>query len=452
MRIAVRRLLLATLALVVASLPLVAQMGWKAASPTTSPPPRDDFGMAYDAARMRTVVFGGYANGKRLSDTWEWDGTTWTNRSPLTGPAARDVFPLAYDAARRRCLLFGGTGANSDFGDTWEWDGLVWAQRKPLTRPSPRSGHAMAYDAARHRVVLFGGSDPKVEYADTWEWDGQTWVKANPSSSPPALVESAMTYDAARKRILLFGGVHTQPTTLISAATWEWDGANWKKRTTSGGPSPRVRPRMAYDDARQRVVLFGGENFSGELGDTWEWNGNSWSQRTLKVSPSRRAGHGMAYDPVEGRTILFGGKPVGGGYLADTWVYSPTDLVASTYRVSAAAGGKVTFTLNAGIGYSGQNYWLVGCLHGSGPRGIPISPSIQLLLFPDDYFTLTVTYPYLLFANSQGTLGRSGTATATLSVPKLPATVVGLRLYHAYVVYSNQITYASTAIPLTLVK
>ena len=59
---------------------------------------------------------------------------------------------------------------SSSRGDTWEWDGTAWTQRSPASAPSPQQGHAMAYDAARGRVVLFGGHD-SFRRGDTWEWD-----------------------------------------------------------------------------------------------------------------------------------------------------------------------------------------------------------------------------------------------------------------------------------------
>jgi hypothetical protein len=99
--------------------------------------------MAYDAARQRVVLFGGYG----LADTWEWDGTTWVQRNPVTNPGWRRYHAMAYHEARRRVVLTGDFLA----GDTWEWDGTDWQQ------VSSRGGMgAMAYDAARQRVVLFG--------------------------------------------------------------------------------------------------------------------------------------------------------------------------------------------------------------------------------------------------------------------------------------------------------
>ena len=44
------------------------------------------------------------------------------------------------------------------------------------------------------------------------------------------------------------------------------------------GPSVRAAHVMAYDSARQRVVLFGGGVGPDRLGDTWEWDGKQWVQ------------------------------------------------------------------------------------------------------------------------------------------------------------------------------
>ena len=44
--------------------------------------------MTYDEARGQVVLFGGTTNGtNRRSDTWGWDGTSWTQRKPATAPA-----------------------------------------------------------------------------------------------------------------------------------------------------------------------------------------------------------------------------------------------------------------------------------------------------------------------------------------------------------------------------
>ena len=68
--------------------------------------------MAYDAARQRVVLFGGFGGG-HLGDTWEWNGTNWTQLTPSTSPTARNAHAMAYDAARQRVVLLGGTKRSS---------------------------------------------------------------------------------------------------------------------------------------------------------------------------------------------------------------------------------------------------------------------------------------------------------------------------------------------------
>ena len=63
-------------------------------------------------------------------------------------PTARSGHAVAYDAARGRVVLFAGYAAgDARRNDTWEWDGSAWTERTPPAgSPTARSGHAMAYD------------------------------------------------------------------------------------------------------------------------------------------------------------------------------------------------------------------------------------------------------------------------------------------------------------------
>jgi hypothetical protein len=94
-------------------------------APATSPPPRSSASIAYDSSRQRVVLFGGYDGASAnnyLGDTWEWDGNSWTQRMPTTSPPPRSEHALAYDAVRQRLVLFGGLGGSGIyFADTWEF-------------------------------------------------------------------------------------------------------------------------------------------------------------------------------------------------------------------------------------------------------------------------------------------------------------------------------------------
>ena len=106
---------------------------------------------------------------------------------------------MAFDSARGVVVLFGGwTGAAN--GETWEWNGSAWTQRL-VSGPTPRANPAMAYDSARHVTVLFGGSDGSGPFtgfsAETWEWNGVAWTQRT-VTGPSARADHTMTYDSAR--------------------------------------------------------------------------------------------------------------------------------------------------------------------------------------------------------------------------------------------------------------
>jgi hypothetical protein len=68
--------------------------------------------MTYDSVNNRAVLFGGSTLSNRMGDTWEWNGTSWTQRS-TSGPAAREGASMAFDSNRGVSVLFGGQPINN---------------------------------------------------------------------------------------------------------------------------------------------------------------------------------------------------------------------------------------------------------------------------------------------------------------------------------------------------
>jgi hypothetical protein len=113
-----------------------------------------------------------------MGDTWEWDGTAWTERS-TSGPAAHYSHSLAYDSARGVTVLYGGVTPDASsqiMGDTWEWDGTAWTERSE-SGPSFRYSHSLAYDSARAVTVLYGGVYRPTPDAVS-QIMGDTWTMA----------------------------------------------------------------------------------------------------------------------------------------------------------------------------------------------------------------------------------------------------------------------------------
>ena len=255
----------------------------------------------------------------------------WVDASP---PAARSFSGMTYDGATHSVVMFGGAGDNSaTYGDTWIWSG-GWLRLSPVAAPSPRQGLAMAYDGAAGNVVLFGGctnnSTACTYLNDTWTWDGTTWTQQFPSVSPSPRV-SYMAYDEATKTVVLFGGNNGAGAL---GDTWTWDGVakTWTPQNPSASPSVRLAP-VAWDRATSNVVLFGGGNLHPSAGpgtaygDTWNWNGTTWTQQFPASSPSARSGAAITYDAGLGLLVLFGGA-VNGSWeesANDTWTWNGSD-------------------------------------------------------------------------------------------------------------------------------
>src|SRR5688572_32439752 len=141
-----------------------------------------------------------------------------------TAPGARTRHALAFDGARGRAVLFGGwqTGIGN-LGDTWEWDGVAWIRRTPANAPPARAGHAMAFDPARGVTVLFGGGAVGL-LDDTWEWDGDDWRHVVVANPPPPLEQPALAWHGGGHPGILMHGGRTAFGPI--GDTWRFDGTD----------------------------------------------------------------------------------------------------------------------------------------------------------------------------------------------------------------------------------
>ena len=136
---------------------------------------------------------------------------------------------------------------------------------------------------------------------------------------PEARSGYSMVYDEARDRVVLFGGQNTSDVKLND--TWEWHDGQWYKiNTTEAVPSARINAAITYDKHHNRILLFGGLDDNNHLNDTWAYDGEGWELLNISDAPSVRQLATAAYDPINRNTILFGGKAENGDRLGDTWI------------------------------------------------------------------------------------------------------------------------------------
>lgn len=244
--------------------------------------PRSLAAVAYDADHDFILVQGGATAKKNASGQLDWTVTSdtltfdvkaWKTLSTV-GPPPRDHNAMAYDRARKRFVMFGGSdsdpsGRTKLYGDTWEWDGTRWTQMA-TTGPGARCHHAMAYDEVLHKVILVGGFGTTGPDPNTWAWDGAKWSVV--ATGGPA-TRSSPRLASDGHSVILFGG----DTDRVAASdTWSWNGAEWKQIAKTG-PKGRTVHAMAYDAGRGVIVMYGGDS-GGVLDDLWEFKGGKWER------------------------------------------------------------------------------------------------------------------------------------------------------------------------------
>lgn len=303
------RLLVSVLILILGEF-LVAQTS---APPTNWPAPRSGaHAMAFDAKRGVVLLYG-----DRAADAgvlWAWDGATWTAHRGA-GPGLRRHIKLAYDAARDRTVMYGGYDDNGRdiYADTWEWDGETW-HRFDEPGPGPRSSYSLVYDPIRRHVLLFGGLALDGPKNDTWTWNGEAWSKVA-DTGPSPRGEAGIVFDPIGQRIMLSGGMAYDTATIgtrinislnrsrMPSDTWTWDGRAWTQLRVSD--APRMAP-LTLDPISRKVRRTAGETPEGYFGDLQQWTDNGWAAIANAVIPERH-GLAVALDTRRQRLVMYGG-------------------------------------------------------------------------------------------------------------------------------------------------
>lgn len=231
---------------------------WSTVPTTGAPSPRFLYGMTFDRARGVYVLFGGRGFTATLGDTWEYAPTTntWTQRTLASSPTPREEMAMVYDASLQRVILFGGYDRDTDtiYGDTWTFDGSNWVDitpADPAASPSARYRTETVYDSARLRTVMFGGFDGTSIRQQTFEFTGNVWSQVTTTTPlvPPNATEAVHGYDPTRRRTVVFGGFGT---TGFSSATYEFNGATTGFFSTfgSGCPTALGEPTLTSNTPR----------------------------------------------------------------------------------------------------------------------------------------------------------------------------------------------------------
>ena len=216
--------------------------------------------------------------------------------------------------ARARCAI-----ALASLGLTLPLVGCAGAVRI-ADRPGPRAGHNLVFDPVGARtLLLFGYTGTALPArAEIWAWKDGAWTVVD-RAGPGFRSLAGAAVDEARGRLLLFGGAGPNYRSRYGDS-WIWTRDGWTE-VVAPGPGPVDHHAVAYDQRRGALVVFGGTDPTGAWPRaTWVLDAAGWRVIADSMSgPTPRAHHAMVYDAGRERVVLFGGLGADRRYLDDTW-------------------------------------------------------------------------------------------------------------------------------------
>jgi hypothetical protein len=190
---------------------------------------------------------------------------------------------LVYFEKTGKVILINGGGSIDPIAppvEIWEWTGTTWIFISDNNGPPARLDFSITYDSKREVLILYGGWMPHETFSDLWEWNGSTWNRLD-ASILGVRSEAGLAYDEAGERTILFGGY--APSGISLGDTWAWDGHAWTL-ISEEGPAPRTPSVMSYDYHAKKILMYGGYSPSSPTskffvhGDAWYLDSGGWRQ------------------------------------------------------------------------------------------------------------------------------------------------------------------------------
>lgn len=342
--------------------------GWVDRSVVNGPAPRRLPAMCYDPIRNYVLMAGGETQFGVSSETWSWNGTTWTQR----GSAPTDLSAVACHGGTNKVYGF-ALPSSSSSAQCYEWDGSNWINQTsiPLSWPgvgsNPYGLLSACYDPLRGEIIVVvnGYSDYWLSYNSIAAFNGSSWRSVQLLSGTYPV--QALAWDPTAGRILMSYNdtefIQVGPTGYVReiSRVMEWSGFGWNPRFVQQAPSRAGA--MCADLSRGTVVTFDeimpfNQNTGGaNLHHTWQLSASGWDQVVTTAFPIARQRHAMVYDPVRNVTVLFGGRNRFNSPMGDTWeltLGAPASFTGYGTGCPGSRGVPQLFAINNDIPRTGS--------------------------------------------------------------------------------------------------
>ena len=198
-------------------------------APDVAPEPTHSASMVYDSARKVHVLFGGNDKDEvSLFETWEYNYTAnnWTNKTGVIHPPKNVDFSMVFVPGFNRVVYYRET-------QTWEYDGTDWTNVTSSSKPKPvTASNVFSYDSQRQKIIRIGGysGNPETFTPEIWDYDynERIWHRIYDTSYKPfwnggitSVWGSLSSFDSWHNVTVLFGG--TPDLVNWDAETWVYN-------------------------------------------------------------------------------------------------------------------------------------------------------------------------------------------------------------------------------------
>ena len=294
----------------------------------SGPAAREDHTWTVSGDGRTALLFGGRDGTTVFGDLWSYDlgSDAWTELSPAAGPDARFGHEAVW-VEGIGLVVFAGQAGTSFFNDLWAYDPAadVWAELPGGGDvPVSRYGTCGAIGPDGRLWVSHGFTSDGVRFSDTRAYDFEAGAWADETPDGPRPIERCLhgcwwTDDGA---LALYAGQTTG--TLALDDFWTLANGAWSE---AAGGLPPARNLYALARIDGATIVFGGQALDmSYLDDLWlfpDAAGDAVVLEPATQGPSGRAGAAVVADPGSDRILLFGGRDADGG-LGDLWSLTGT--------------------------------------------------------------------------------------------------------------------------------
>ncbi|CAN5592191.1 hypothetical protein BH23CHL7_BH23CHL7_19980 [soil metagenome] len=306
-------------------------LAWTQLEVASGPSPREDHTFTLSGDGSHGYLFGGRAGSDAFNDLWRYDlaADSWQLIEP-PGPApdARFGHVAVWQPEFGLVVWSGQQSARVFFGDTWAFDpGTEQWQELPDAGdvPAARYGSCGSIGPDGRLWISHGFTEDTGRFADTraYDFDSLAWSDETPGGDVPVLRclhDCLWTPDG---QLVLYGGQTTGAPAIGDLWAYAPEDAAW---TEAARPAASPRQLYALASIGNSAFVFGGAGSDGELlDDLWRLDLSGLTMAPTEVAPgdrpTARFGATLLADEARGRLLLFGGRGEA-GEVSDLWALS----------------------------------------------------------------------------------------------------------------------------------